>query len=174
MAKPEEMNMKAKKTMNMRENMVFREIDEMLAGVHGELTDREILKRVAALVAGDPEMTAAAWLVRHARWYFDRVGSRFTGAVVTPAEATARGMRPARTIEVYKSRAMEALLVVQIDGQVILHTTTDGFPSALRPPEVRDEVVDMTDIARLDKQHPGKRLVKLVKMARAELGCAAA
>jgi hypothetical protein len=158
----------------MKETTIFREIDEMLAGVHGELTADEIVDRAAALVAqSDPKMTAAAWLVRHARWHRERTGMRFVGGLgpITQAEATARKMRPAMVIEAYKSRNMEARLVVQADGQVVLHTQIDNFPSVLRPPESRDEVVDMADVGRLDEQHPGKRLVELVKAALAELGC---
>jgi hypothetical protein len=147
------------KKTNMKANTIFREIDEMLAGVHGYLTDGEIIDRVAALAAGDPETPPAAWLIHHARWHRERT----VGGTVTRAEATARGMRPARLG-----------LVVQADGTVVLHTRTDGFPTVLRPPEVRDEVVDMADVERLDGQHPGKRLVELVKAALAEQSCAAA
>jgi hypothetical protein len=162
----------AKKT-NLKESTIFREIDEMQAGVYGELPDGEIMARVAALVAGDPEMTPAAWLVRHARWHRERTGMRFAGGLgaITQAEATARGMRPARVIEVYKSQNMEAWLVVQADGSIVLHTRTDGFPSVLRPPEARDAPVDMADVERLDGQHPEKRLVKQVKAALTELRC---
>ena len=49
------------KKTTMKETTVFREIDEMLAGVHGELTDDEIIDRVAALVAqAEPKMPVAA------------------------------------------------------------------------------------------------------------------
>jgi hypothetical protein len=106
--------MKAKKTTNMRESTVFRELDELMAGVHGELTDGEIMGRVAALVAGDP--VATAWLVHHARWHRERTGMRFVGGAITQAEASARGMRPSRCIEVYRARNMDAWLVVQVDG----------------------------------------------------------
>jgi hypothetical protein len=156
--------------MHTKPNTVFREVDEMLAGVHGKLTKREILKRVAALVAGNPKLTAAALLVRHAQWYRERTGMHFLGPISREAAAV-RKMRPARVIEVYRARNMEAWLVVQADGTIVLHTRTDGFPSVLRPPEVRDEAVDMADIARLDGQHPGKRLVKQVKAVLTELGC---
>jgi hypothetical protein len=50
--------------MNVKERTIFKEIDELLLGVFGDLTDDEILKRVADLIAqGDPEMATAAWLI---------------------------------------------------------------------------------------------------------------
>ena len=57
-------------------------------------------------------------------------------------------MQPARLIEVYKSKRWEIVLIVQCSGEVTLHTVVDDFPNLLRPPESRDEVVDMTEIDR--------------------------
>jgi hypothetical protein len=49
----------------MKANTIFRQIDELLAGVHGDLPDGEIVKRTAALIAQGDRMPAAAWLVCH-------------------------------------------------------------------------------------------------------------
>jgi hypothetical protein len=152
----------------MKTNTIFREVDEMLAGVHGELTEGEIIDRTADMI-GRSGTPAAAWLVRHAQWHRDRCGTHFGGRPVTQAEAAARGLQRLKRIEVYQTKHMDAWLTVRADGTMILHTRLDGFPSVLRPPEIRDEVVDMADVEHLDGQHPGKRLVELVKAALAEL-----
>jgi hypothetical protein len=40
------------KEMNVKEHTIFKEIDELLLGVFGDLTDDEILKRVADQAGG--------------------------------------------------------------------------------------------------------------------------
>jgi hypothetical protein len=154
----------------MKESTIFREIDELLKGVHGELSPAAVLKRVSGLIAqGDPRprgsaRAAATWLIHHAQWYLDRTGSRFVegGGVRTRVE---RGWSPARGIRVYQSWQMECSLLVQADGQIILHTENDGHAAMRRGLEPRDEPIDMAEVARLDEQHPGKRLVERVKAA---------
>jgi hypothetical protein len=57
----------------MSANTIFREITELLGGVHGQLSDAKIIERVTDLIAqAHTEMSTADWLLAHERWRSER------------------------------------------------------------------------------------------------------
>jgi hypothetical protein len=148
----------------MSANTIFREITELLGGVHGQLSDAKIIERVTDLIAqAHTEMSTADWLLAHERWRSERWLRHDTNASGTQEEAVERRKRRVgrKWADVYKTEAMESRLAVEPDGSIVLYTTGYLPEIAIRPFDNRIEVIDMGVVERLAEQH-GKPLVEWV------------